>query len=44
MQSVADAIKVAHGHLDILFANAGGSHATPLAATSAVSTWSSMAA
>jgi NAD(P)-dependent dehydrogenase (short-subunit alcohol dehydrogenase family) len=31
MQSVANAIKVAHGHLDILFANAGGGHATPLA-------------
>ena len=31
MQSVADAIKVAHGQLDILFANAGGGHATPLA-------------
>jgi NAD(P)-dependent dehydrogenase (short-subunit alcohol dehydrogenase family) len=31
MQSVADAIKAAHGQLDILFANAGGGHATPLA-------------
>ena len=31
MQSVADAIKVARGQLDILFANAGGGHATPLA-------------
>lgn len=31
MQSVADAIRVAHGQLDILFANAGGGHATPLA-------------
>ena len=31
MQSVADTIRVAHGQLDILFANAGGGHATPLA-------------
>jgi NAD(P)-dependent dehydrogenase (short-subunit alcohol dehydrogenase family) len=31
MQSVADAIRVAHRQLDILFANAGGGHATPLA-------------
>jgi NAD(P)-dependent dehydrogenase (short-subunit alcohol dehydrogenase family) len=30
MQRVADAIKAAHGQLDILFANAGGGHATPL--------------
>lgn len=31
MQRVADTIKEAHGQLDILFANAGGGHATPLA-------------
>jgi NAD(P)-dependent dehydrogenase (short-subunit alcohol dehydrogenase family) len=30
MQRVADSIKAAHGALDILFANAGGGHATPL--------------
>lgn len=30
MQRVADTIKQAHGHLEILFANAGGGHATPL--------------
>jgi NAD(P)-dependent dehydrogenase (short-subunit alcohol dehydrogenase family) len=30
MQRVADAIKAGHGQLDILFANAGGGHATPL--------------
>lgn len=30
MQRVADTIKPAHGQLDILFANAGGGHATPL--------------
>jgi|SRR6185369_11997364 len=30
MQRVADTIKAAHGQLDILFANAGGGHATPL--------------
>jgi len=30
MQYVADTIKQAHGKLDILFANAGGGHATPL--------------
>ncbi|GAA0794738.1 short-chain dehydrogenase [Spirilliplanes yamanashiensis] len=30
MLRVADTIKAAHGHLDILFANAGGGHATPL--------------
>lgn len=30
MLRVADAIKAAHGNLDILFANAGGGHATPL--------------
>lgn len=30
MQRVADTIKQAHGQLDILFANAGGGHATPL--------------
>jgi NAD(P)-dependent dehydrogenase (short-subunit alcohol dehydrogenase family) len=30
MLRVADAIKEAHGQLDILFANAGGGHATPL--------------
>ena len=30
MQRVADTIKAAHGELDILFANAGGGHATPL--------------
>jgi NAD(P)-dependent dehydrogenase (short-subunit alcohol dehydrogenase family) len=30
MQRVADTIMQAHGHLDILFANAGGGHATPL--------------
>ena len=30
MHRVADAIKAAHRHLDILFANAGGGHATPL--------------
>ncbi|WP_330901730.1 SDR family oxidoreductase [Ramlibacter monticola] len=29
MQRVADDIKAAHGQLDILFANAGGGHATP---------------
>jgi len=31
MQRAADTIKQAHGQLDILFANAGGGHATPLA-------------
>lgn len=31
MQRVAATIKEAHGQLDILFANAGGGHATPLA-------------
>lgn len=31
MQRVADTIQQAHGQLDILFANAGGGHATPLA-------------
>jgi hypothetical protein len=31
MQCVADTIKHAHGQLDILFVNAGGGHATPLA-------------
>ncbi|MFA3843869.1 SDR family oxidoreductase [Streptomyces aureus] len=31
MQRVADTIKAEHGLLDILFANAGGGHATPLA-------------
>jgi NAD(P)-dependent dehydrogenase (short-subunit alcohol dehydrogenase family) len=31
MQRVADTIQAAHGKLDILFANAGGGHATPLA-------------
>jgi len=30
MQRMADTIKGAHGQLDILFANAGGGHATPL--------------
>lgn len=30
MQRVADTIKATHGTLDILFANAGGGHATPL--------------
>jgi NAD(P)-dependent dehydrogenase (short-subunit alcohol dehydrogenase family) len=30
MQRVADTIQAAHGKLDILFANAGGGHATPL--------------
>jgi len=30
MLHVAETIKSAHGHLDILFANAGGGHATPL--------------
>lgn len=30
MLRVADTIKAAHGQLDILFANAGGGHATPL--------------
>lgn len=30
MQRVACTIKEAHGHLDIVFANAGGGHATPL--------------
>lgn len=30
MLRVAEAIKAGHGHLDILFANAGGGHATPL--------------
>jgi NAD(P)-dependent dehydrogenase (short-subunit alcohol dehydrogenase family) len=30
MQRVAETIKAAHGPLDILFANAGGGHATPL--------------
>ncbi|MDB5746498.1 MAG: putative dehydrogenase/reductase [Massilia sp.] len=30
MQRMADTIKQAHGQLDILFANAGGGHATPL--------------
>jgi NAD(P)-dependent dehydrogenase (short-subunit alcohol dehydrogenase family) len=30
MQRVADTIKAGHGKLDILFANAGGGHATPL--------------
>jgi NAD(P)-dependent dehydrogenase (short-subunit alcohol dehydrogenase family) len=30
MQRVAETIKSAHGKLDILFANAGGGHATPL--------------
>jgi NAD(P)-dependent dehydrogenase (short-subunit alcohol dehydrogenase family) len=30
MRRVADTIKAAHGYLDILFANAGGGHATPL--------------
>jgi len=30
-QRVADTIQAAHGQLDILFANAGGGHATPLA-------------
>jgi len=30
MQRVADTIKTANGELDILFANAGGGHATPL--------------
>lgn len=30
MQRVADTIQAAHGQLDILFANAGGGHATPL--------------
>src|SRR5687768_185977 len=30
MQRVADTIKQAHGRLDVLFANAGGGHATPL--------------
>lgn len=30
MQRVADVIKAAHGKLDILFANAGGGHATSL--------------
>ncbi|MFD3580838.1 SDR family NAD(P)-dependent oxidoreductase [Streptomyces sp. NPDC058683] len=30
MLRVAETIKAAHGHLDILFANAGGGHATPL--------------
>lgn len=30
MQRVADIIKTTHGTLDILFANAGGGHATPL--------------
>jgi NAD(P)-dependent dehydrogenase (short-subunit alcohol dehydrogenase family) len=30
MQRVADTIKAAHGRLDILFANAGGGHATAL--------------
>jgi NAD(P)-dependent dehydrogenase (short-subunit alcohol dehydrogenase family) len=29
MQRVADTIQAAHGQLDILFANAGGAHATP---------------
>jgi NAD(P)-dependent dehydrogenase (short-subunit alcohol dehydrogenase family) len=29
-QRVADTIQAAHGQLDILFANAGGGHATPL--------------
>jgi NAD(P)-dependent dehydrogenase (short-subunit alcohol dehydrogenase family) len=31
MLRVAETIKAAHSHLDILFANAGGGHATPLA-------------
>ena len=31
MLRVADTIKAAHGQLDIVFANAGGGHATPLA-------------
>jgi NAD(P)-dependent dehydrogenase (short-subunit alcohol dehydrogenase family) len=31
MLRVAETIKTKHGHLDILFANAGGGHATPLA-------------
>ncbi|MFI7392058.1 SDR family oxidoreductase [Streptomyces tendae] len=30
MLCVAETIKADHGHLDILFANAGGGHATPL--------------
>ena len=30
MLRVAEAIRKAHGHLDILFANAGGGHASPL--------------
>ena len=30
MLRVAETIRSAHGHLDILFANAGGGHATPL--------------
>jgi NAD(P)-dependent dehydrogenase (short-subunit alcohol dehydrogenase family) len=30
MLRVADTIKAAHGQLDVLFANAGGGHATPL--------------
>jgi NAD(P)-dependent dehydrogenase (short-subunit alcohol dehydrogenase family) len=30
MQRVSDTIQAAHGKLDILFANAGGGHATPL--------------
>ena len=30
MHRVADTIQAAHGQLDILFANAGGGHATPL--------------
>lgn len=30
MQHVAETIKAEHGQLDILFANAGGGHATPL--------------
>lgn len=30
MQRVAGTIQAAHGQLDILFANAGGGHATPL--------------
>ncbi|GGW29641.1 SDR family oxidoreductase [Streptomyces griseoloalbus] len=31
MLGVAETIKAGHGHLDIVFANAGGGHATPLA-------------
>lgn len=34
MQRAADTIAAAHGQLDILFANAGGGHATPLEALS----------